>query len=107
MKNPKKITQEQIDAWKAANKRPQLVEFEDGSEVVFATPDRKTMKQIFGKAQRGGPIAMVDAFVDNCYLGGDLTKGQIKDKDNTLYTGQLTNSIDQLMNTKALEVKKL
>lgn len=96
-----------IADWKKENMNPVSVEFADGKVAFFQTPTRKKLAMIFSKAGTGGPIAMTEAYVKNCYLDGTVMLADIMDDNNTVYLSELAASIDDLLNTKKAEVKKL
>jgi hypothetical protein len=102
-----KTIDKQIAAWKAEGHTVLLVPFEDGQEVYFKQPNRRELKLIFSKGPKGGPVGMTDAFVVNCYLGGDVSLETLKSDQGTEYLAQLAASIDDLLGTKKAEVKKL
>jgi hypothetical protein len=95
----------QVEEWKAQG-NVLYVDFEDGTRVYFKQPLRKEMKLIMSKGAQG-VVAMTDAFITNCYLGGDVTAEMLKSDEGVSYHTQLTASIDDLLGTKKLEVKKL
>jgi len=99
-------TRKQIVEWKKAGHKVLEVPFEDDKTCFFRTPNRKELKLIFAKGPKGGPIAMTDAFVKNCLLGGDLSADQICSDEGTEYLAQLAASIDDLLGTKKVEIKK-
>lgn len=97
----------QIETWKKDGKRPQMVEFDDDRVAYFQSPTRKQMKLITSKIGNGGPVAMAESYIKVCYLGGDVTKEEILDENNTDYLNQMTATVDVLMKYKAATVKKL
>ena len=97
---------EQIEAWKKEGKKPIRVTLGDGSELYFSTPSRKQFRSIMAKARESG-VAITESFVKNCLLGGDLTEHQIIDDNDSSYIAELGASIDDLLNTKKADVKKL
>ena len=65
------------------------------------------MKLIFAKGGQGGPMSMTDAYIKNCFLGSEeLTKEFLLSDEGLPYHSQLTASIDDLLNTKKVEIKK-
>lgn len=96
-----------IEEWKKKGFEVNLVPFEDGQEAYFKTPNRRELKLIFSKATNGGAIAMTESYVKNCYLGGTVKKEGILDDNNTSYLAQLSASIDDLLGTKKVQIKKL
>lgn len=96
-----------VEGWKKEHGVLSLVEFDDMSEVIFKTPSRKELKLIMSKGRNGGAVGMSESFVRNCYLGGDVTKEDILDDNNTTYLGQVVGSFDDLVGVKQKIVKKL
>lgn len=104
---PSKSTiDKQIDAWKEEGHTVLYVDFDDGKRCFFKQPLRKEMKLIMSKGAQG-VVAMTDAFISNCYLGGEVSADTLKSDAGVQYHTQLTASIDDLLGTKKLEVKKL
>lgn len=97
---------DQIKAWKEKYGTVVEVPFDDGKSAFFKNPNRRELKLIYSKAAKGGPIAMVESYVANCWLGGDLGKDEILNPEDTSYISQLTASIDDLLQTKKVEIKK-
>jgi hypothetical protein len=95
----------EIQEWKKQGHTVLEVPFDDGKTAFFKTPNRQELKLIFSKAPKGGPVAMTDTFVKNCLLGGHLSKDEICGSD-TKYIAQLAASIDDLLGTKQVEIKK-
>lgn len=81
------------------------VPFDDGENAFFKQPNRKELKLIMSKG-KGGPIAMTDAFVKNCHIGGSVSKAMFLHENNTEYISQLAASIDDLLSMKKAEIKK-
>lgn len=101
------MNKKQIEDWKKAGNQVMEVPFEDGNTVYFKKPTRKELKLIFSKGPKGGPIGMTDAFVANCYLGGQVTLDMLQSDDGIDYVAAMAASIDDLLGTKKVEVKKL
>lgn len=97
----------EISNWKKQGLNPVQVAFSDDNVAFFQTPTRKKLGLIFSKAGKGGPISMTEAYVKNCYLGGSVSLETVMDDNNTAYIAELAASIDDLLNTKKAEVKKL
>lgn len=104
-----KVTKEELKKllvhWKEAYGTFNEVPFDDGENAFFKQPNRKELKLIMSKG-KGGPIAMTDAFVKNCHIGGSVSKAMFLDENNTEYISQLAASIDDLLSMKKAEIKK-
>jgi hypothetical protein len=101
------MSKTKIEEWKKAGHVVLEVPFEDGEVCYFKQPSRKQLKLIFSKGPKGGPVGMTDAFVANCYLGGDVKLETLQGDEGVTYLSQLAASIDDLLGTKKVEVKKL
>ncbi|RMF00808.1 MAG: hypothetical protein D6772_05810 [Bacteroidetes bacterium] len=101
------MTDKKIKAWKESGIQPVMIEMEDGKVLYFAIPFRKQMKLILSKGPKGGPIAMTDSFITNCYLDGEVDKEFLLTEEGRGYHSQIVASIDDLLGMKKVEVKKL
>lgn len=103
-----KNLENQIKEWKALGHEVVGVTFDDGKACYFKTPNRKELKLILSKGgQGGGPVTMTDTYIKNCYLGGDVSADCLASDAGTAYLAQIAASIDDLINTKRVEIKKL
>jgi hypothetical protein len=101
-----KQKQAQVEAWKKQGHTVLEVPFDDGKTIYVRTPNRQELKLILAKA-KNGPVALAESYVTNCLLGGDLTAEEICSDNNTGYIASVAASIDDLLGTKKLEIKKL
>lgn len=97
--------QKKIEAWKKEGHKVLELPFEDGNSAFFSMPTRKQLKLIMSKG-KAGVVVMTDTFIKNCYLGGDVTKEQLLDENDTEYAATISANIDQLLGTKQVDVKK-
>lgn len=102
MSKVKEVTQEQIDAWK--KKHGDVIEFTDpatGDKCYLSKPSRKVLSFALTEAQNN-PLGLVEAILENCWLGGN----EDLKKDDAFVLG-INSKIDQLVQIKTLEIKKL
>lgn len=101
-----KLTIEQkIEQWKAKYKNVYCYEIEDENgnlvKVYFRQPDRKVLSAATITA-KGDPMKYNEIILKNCILEGD----EELLKDDSIFYG-LSQKVDELINAKAGELKKL
>ncbi len=78
-----------------------VLNFEDGKKCYLKTPDRKTLKFAATIAQ-SNPLEYAEVILNNCFVGGDEDI-----KTNNAYFLSATSKIEQLIEVKQSELKKL
>lgn len=99
--NDTKITQEQIQAWKAKYGEVFKISFEDGKEVYLKKPDRKIMSYAMTKSQTN-PLGFAEVVLNQCFLGGDQ---EVKTNDD--YFLGAAAQLEQILEVKNAALKKL
>ena len=93
-------SKEQITNWK--KKHGEVYEITVGDKVCYLhKPTRQVLSLAMSKAQTN-PLAFGETIVNNCWLGGD----EIIKTDDSYFLG-LSGKLDDLINIKTAELKKL
>lgn len=96
-----KITEKQIEEWKAAHGEIFKLEGEGGKEAFLKKPNRKILKAAMAKMQTD-PLSFVERILTDCWLGGDE---EMKTDDS--YFFGCAEQLEGLMEHKRVELKKL
>ncbi|AYO58188.1 hypothetical protein CO230_08675 [Chryseobacterium sp. 6424] len=96
-----KITDKQIEDWKAAHGEIFKLEFEDGKEGFLKKPSRKILKAAMAKMQTD-PLSFVERILTDCWLGGD----ELVRTEDAYFFGA-AEQLEGLMENKKAELKKL
>lgn len=95
-----KVTKEEIAEWKKKHGDVFHISVE-GKEGYFKKPDRKVLGLASAYAQKS-PLKFGETIITNCWLGGD--EELISNDD---YFLSVNSVVDQLVEVKEVEVKKL
>jgi hypothetical protein len=96
----KKVTQEQIEAWKKKHGNVFKLKIED-KECYLKTPDRKTLSFASSVATKD-PLKFNEILLNNCWLGGDE---EIKTDDSLFLAA--SSKIAEIIEVKEAELEKL
>lgn len=96
------VTQQQIDAWKAANPRGLWELSIEDKKCFVRKPTRNEMKYAMTLATKNDPLGMVEEILNSCFLGGDR---EILEDDDYFYGAAM--QLQELIEIKNGELKKL
>ena len=74
----------------------------DGKKAFFKKPNRATLGLAMAKGAND-PLTSVEIIVENCYVGGDISKKELLEDVSNLFA--LSGVVNQIIGTKAVEVK--